>query len=59
MSTPLYTCPCCGRKNFMLQGLKAHRCEAKSKRREKPTGPLVRQRLTEQEIELALKNPQP
>lgn len=49
----LYTCPCCHRSGFMLAGLKAHRCDAKPKRRETPTGPLLRQRLTASEIEQA------
>lgn len=52
-----YTCPFCYRKGFMLAGLKAHRCDAKNKRRETPTGPLVRQRLTPSEIAKAVKAP--
>lgn len=36
----LYTCPLCKRKNFSLQGIKVHRCTAKSRRRMTPTGPL-------------------
>ena len=53
-SETLYTCPFCHRSGFMLSGLKAHRCDAKNKRRETPTGPLVRQRLTCGEIARAI-----
>lgn len=49
----LYICPCCKRSGYTLLGLKGHRCSAKPKRRETPTGPLVRQRLTPKEIEQA------
>jgi hypothetical protein len=64
MSTQiLYTCPCCERTGFMLAGLKAHRCHAKSMRRMTPTGPLERPRLSPEEIERAVKkatkNPRP
>lgn len=49
----LFTCPVCKRSGFTRQGLRGHRCDAKAKRRETPTGPLVRQRLTQAELDRA------
>lgn len=47
MMEELFTCPVCKRSGFTRRGLRGHRCDAKAKRRETPTGPLVRQRLTQ------------
>ena len=58
-SNTLYTCPCCGRTNFYLQGLKAHRCKAKPKVPALYGGIMEHPRLTPAEIEQAIKNPQP
>ncbi|HRH68862.1 MAG TPA: hypothetical protein PLB89_05075 [Flavobacteriales bacterium] len=54
---PLYACPCCERTGFTERGLRAHRCDAKPKRREKPTGPLVRPQLGAHELLSALSRP--
>lgn len=54
MSEQLYTCPVCQRKNYTLRGLKAHRCQAKRRRRLTPTGPLEHPPLTDAEIALAI-----
>ena len=55
----LYACPCCKRKGYTEKGLRAHRCDKKTKRRMTPTGPMVRPQLSEAELKKALKNPIP
>ena len=57
MSTQiLYTCPCCERTGFMLQGLKRHRCRAKPKVESLYGRIMEHPRLTQEEIKKAVKN---
>jgi DNA-directed RNA polymerase subunit RPC12/RpoP len=50
----LYSCPVCGRKNFLLKGLKAHRCPKKGRRRLTPSGPLEHPPLSTEEVQEAV-----
>lgn len=50
----LYNCPVCGRENFMLAGLRAHRCHVKVMVKNKKTGRLEYPQLTKAEMKDAV-----